>query len=123
MFRVAALTPPGRSPFTPVLGPELVLSLCDPPSKISSVYVTDSILKLRWLEPAKLDKDLKVTRYDLEYWPESDPETAIVRCSTYEKEIKLEKLLRATTYSIRVAAVCGSAGYSPFNPYRPNCYT
>lgn len=116
LFRVAALTPPGRSPFTPVLGPELVLSVCDPPSEIAIVYVTDSILKLRWLEPVKLDKDLKVTRYDLEYWPASDPETSIVRCSTHERGIKLEKLRRDTIYNIRVAAVCGSAGSSPFSP-------
>ena len=100
-FRVAAVTPPGRSPFTPLLGPELVLSVCDPPSKICSVYVTDSIMKLRWDEPANLDKDLKVTRYELQFWPQSEPEASALRFTTQERGYKLEKLRRGTIYNIR----------------------
>ena len=100
-FRVAAVTPPGRSPFSPLLGPEWDLSVCNPHSKICYVYVTDSIMKLRWDEPANLDKDLKVTRYKLQFWPQTKPEASALRFTTQERGYKLEKIQRGTTYNIR----------------------
>ena len=115
-FRVAALTTAGRSSFSDPTATETVSLICEPPANLYCDYVTDNMIKIRWTSPTSLDRDLKVTNYEVKYWPNFVDESSAENRISHEKFLRLENLERGTIYHVKVAVVCGVEGASPFSP-------
>ena len=120
MFRVAAVTLAGMSPFGPISDEITIDSICSPPINIEIKLVTDSTITLAWdHEEWDLQERFKVTSYSVDCWVDGYEDSTLIRRITPNKEVTVEPLDRGTDYCIQIRAVCMDATGSTF--YGPAC--
>ena len=127
VFRVAAMTQGGRSPFGPVSKEVTINPVCPPPTGLKSRYVTDTSIAISWdlktndnKDSENLEKKVKVTSYSIDCWMAGHQESTFIQRLTPDKQVTLEPLLPDTAYCVQIRAVCvdgiSSTIYSPACP-------
>uniref|UniRef100_A0A0N7ZVC2 GTPase IMAP family member n=1 Tax=Daphnia magna TaxID=35525 RepID=A0A0N7ZVC2_9CRUS len=129
LFRVAAETHGGRSPFSPVSYEVTIDPVCPPPTGLRVHEVTDTSISISWHQPYlknSAEEEVRITSYSVECWMgDSRHQSTFIHRSTTNKTIVLEPLVPGATYNIQVRAECknasGSTLYSPASEILQTC--
>ncbi|XP_057365083.1 uncharacterized protein LOC130685824 [Daphnia carinata] len=130
LFRVAAETLGGRSPFSSVSCEVTIDPVCPPPSQLQVHEVTDTSISISWSHQPHLktgaEEELSITSFTIECrMGESRDESTFIQRSTMKKSIVLEPLDPGVTYHIQVRVECknasGSTFYSPASEVLQAC--
>ncbi|KAI9559803.1 hypothetical protein GHT06_013810 [Daphnia sinensis] len=122
VFRVAAETFGGKSPFSPVSCEVTVDPVCPPPNGLRAHEVTDTNISVSWCHQpyAKNDaeEEISITSFSVECWiSDRRHKSTFIQRSTPNTSIVLEPLVPGATYNIQVRVECknasGSTLYSP----------
>ena len=130
VFRVAAVTLGGKSPFGPTSEEVTIDPVCPPPTGLKSRYVTDTSIAISWDHELSDDyvddyestteDAVKVTSYSIDCWMYGYQESTFIQRSTPDKQITLEPLLPDAAYCVQIRAVCvdeaGATFYGPAGP-------
>ena len=94
VFRVAAVTQGGRSPFGPAK--EVTIDpVCPPPDGLRGLYETDTSLTITW--KYNLEDAILFDYFSVECWANGNDSTPIQR-STTDMDFTIEPLVRDTIY-------------------------
>ncbi|KAK4030185.1 hypothetical protein OUZ56_023162 [Daphnia magna] len=129
LFRVAAETLGGRSPFSPVSSEVTIDPVCPPPTGLRVHEVTDTSISISWHQPYlknSAEEEVRITSYSVECWMgDSRHQSTFIQRSTTNKTIVLEPLVPGATFNIQVRAECknasGSTLYSPASEILQTC--
>ncbi|XP_045024258.1 uncharacterized protein LOC116936081 isoform X2 [Daphnia magna] len=129
LFRVAAETLGGRSPFSPVSYEVTIDPVCSPPTGLRVHEVTDTSISISWHQPYlknSAEEEVRITSYSVECWmSDSRHQSTFIQRSTTNKTIVLEPLVPGATFNIQVRAECknasGSTLYSPASEILQTC--
>ncbi|XP_045024272.1 uncharacterized protein LOC123469398 [Daphnia magna] len=149
VFRVAAETLGGRSPFSPVSCEVTIDPVCQPPTGLQAEEVTDTSISVSWHHQPYLDNDdedgylyneeggyndyhdisnqeIIITSFSVECWKgDSRHESTFIQRTTTNKSIVLEPLDPGATYYVQVRVECknasGSTFYSPASEILQTC--
>ncbi|KAK4030182.1 hypothetical protein OUZ56_023159 [Daphnia magna] len=130
LFRVAAETLGGRSPFSPVSCEVIIDPVCPPPIGLQAHEVTDTSISISWRHEPYLktsaEEELSITSYSVECWMgDSRHESTFIQRTTTNKSIVLEPLDPGATYYVQVRVECknasGSTFYSPASEILQTC--
>ncbi|KAK4030184.1 hypothetical protein OUZ56_023161 [Daphnia magna] len=149
LFRVAAETLGGRSPFSPVSCEVTIDPVCQPPTGLQAEEVTDTSISVSWHHQPYLDNDdedgylyneedgyndyddnsnqeIIITSFSVECWKgDSRHESTFIQRTTTNKTIVLEPLDPGAIYYVQIRVECknasGSTFYSPASEILQTC--
>ncbi|KAI9550855.1 hypothetical protein GHT06_004665 [Daphnia sinensis] len=126
LFRVAAETLGGRSPFSPVSCKVTIDPVCPPPTGLRAHGATDTSISISWYHQPYTDngdedsdnfgnEEVSITSFSVECWMvDGRHESTFIQRSTTNKSIVLEPLVPNTEYYVQVSVECRDAGGSTF---------
>ncbi len=118
VFRVAAVTLGGRSPFSLVSEEISIDPVCPSPTGLKCLCGTESSMTIAWnhqqMEEDGSDEDKTLNSFAVECWTDGHQESTFIQRSTTGKIITLEPLVPDTVYCVQIRAVCSDAKGSSF---------
>ena len=108
VFRVAAVTLGGKSPFGPVSEEVSIDPVCPPPSGLKCLNGTDESITIAWNHqkfPAEEEQTAILKCFAVECWTDGSQESTLIQRSTVHKVITLEPLVPDTVYCVQIRAV------------------
>ena len=130
LFRVAAVTPGGKSPFSPISCEVTIDPVCPPPTGLNCRYATNTSITISWyhsifedfeedmevVSEAESEEEMEITMksFAVECWADGNQDSSFIQRSTTSKSITLEPLVPDTVYCVQVRAVCTNPSGSIF---------
>ena len=108
VFRVAAVTLGGKSPFGPVSEELTIDPVCPPPSGLKCLKWTDTSITIAWNHqefPAE-EKTVTLKSFAVECWADGNQDSSFIQRSTTKQVITLEPIVPDTVYCVQIRAVC-----------------